>query len=219
MSPWLEVEADSLVEGESVPLYGVDFRVNAADRVTEYRALHPMGPVTLEMLPVHPHQYRDESGLWNFGSWENGSPNRTRTVTITGLTELVATLYKYQQAAPDPIIQANYRRKLNYVRLITHPSKSFAALKKVRDERAVSAQAQLCLFEDKLRNLMDQTGVYSDMHHQYIAYALALDKTQRTMAFMVDLIREHTILRDRFERRGLVPAVLDDIDAMVIYRG
>jgi len=34
----------------------------------------------------------------------------------------------------------------------------------------------------------------------------------------VDLIRQHQILRDRFERRNLDPAVLDAIDALVIYR-
>lgn len=195
------------------------FTLDGADRETEYRGISPVGSITLEMLPRYPHLFHDETGRWYFGSWENGSPLRTRVVAITTDTVLTATLYKYRQAAPTPITRPTYQRKLDYVRLLTHPVKAFSRLKTLRDERAVSAQAQLTLFEDKIRDVMDVHGVFSDLRHQYIAYALALDKTQRTMRFMVDLMREHQILRNRFENRGLDSTVLDAIDTLVIYRG
>ena len=171
------------------------------------------------MLPRYPYHFHDESGLWLFGAWENGSPSRARTVVITTDVEVTGTLFKSQQAEPDVVDQPIYRRKTDYARLITHPTKALKRLKDVRDRRAVAAQAQLCLFEDKVRLILDTSGVFSDMHHQYIAYALALDKTQRTMRWMVDLVREHRILRNRFEGRGLDSDVLDDIDQLVIYRG
>jgi len=82
----------------------------------------------------------------------------------------------------------------------------------------VAAQTQLNLFQEKVRSVLDTEGVYVDLHHEYMAYAAALDKTQRTLKFMVDWIREHQILRDRFERRGLDPGILDKIDELVIYR-
>lgn len=85
-------------------------------------------------------------------------------------------------------------------------------------ERTAVAQGQVDLFLRKVKSLLDGLGVYSDLHHQYLAYATALDKTQTEMAYMVDLIREHQILRDRFERRGLDPETLDAIDDLVIYR-
>ena len=116
--------------------------------------------------------------------------------------------------AEDPRGIKKYRRKLLFVRM----TPLLRELKEQRDYNAVAAQAQVCLMQDKLRDLMDRLGVLSDLRHQYMAYALALDKTQKEMAWMVDLIREHTILRDRFERRGLDPTVLDALDQLVIYR-
>lgn len=110
---------------------------------------------------------------------------------------------------------SQYERRTHFIKLL----RVLPRLKEERDRNAAAAQAQLALFQSKISRLMDEVGVYTDMRHQYLAYAQALDKTQRTMNFMVDLIREHTILRDRFERRALDPDVLDRIDALVIYRG
>jgi hypothetical protein len=69
-----------------------------------------------------------------------------------------------------------------------------------------------------MKHLLDKIGVYADMHPSYHAYALALDRSQREMTFMVDLIREHQILRQRWEGRGLDPTILDDIDKLIIYK-
>jgi len=107
-----------------------------------------------------------------------------------------------------------YERKVHFVRL-------FKVLSKIQDEArrmAVATQTQVAFFQGKIKDLLDQAGVYSDVHHQYQAYAQALDKSQKELAFMVDLIRQHQILRDRFERRGLDPEILDAIDRLVIYR-
>ena len=107
-----------------------------------------------------------------------------------------------------------YERRTHFIKLY----RVLRRIKPERDRNAAAAQAQLALFQNKIRDLMDGIGVYTDMRHQYMAYAQALDKTQRDMDFMVDLIREHVILRDRFERRALDPAVLNAIDNLVIYR-
>jgi len=86
------------------------------------------------------------------------------------------------------------------------------------NENQAAAQAQLGLFDEKVMALLNQTGVWLDLYQMYLSYARALDKSQRELNFMVDLIREHQILRDRFQRRGLDAAVLSAIDALVIYR-
>ena len=114
---------------------------------------------------------------------------------------------------PDTALD-RYRRKTHFVKL----TKQLRRIQdRTRRNRAV-AQAKIAFFQDKVRALLDRLGVYTDLRHQYLAYAQALDKTQREMDWMVDLIREHRILRDRFERRGLDPAVLHDIDELTIYR-
>lgn len=107
-----------------------------------------------------------------------------------------------------------YERRCHFIKLM----RVLPKLKQDRDYNAVAAQVQVALFQAKVKQLLDGIGVYTDMHHQYLAYALALDKSQRDMDFMVDLIREHRILRDRFERRALDPTVLDRVDQLVIYR-
>lgn len=103
----------------------------------------------------------------------------------------------------------------------THWLKQLVQGRKVQDDvnrYRAAAQAQLTLFEDKVRVVLDREMITSDMRHQYMAYALALDKSQRLLVWMVDLIREHQILRDRFERRGLQAPVLNAIDLLIIYR-
>lgn len=86
------------------------------------------------------------------------------------------------------------------------------------NENQAAAQAKLGFFDEKVMALLNREGVWLDYYQMYLSYARALDKSQRELDFMVDLIREHQILRDRFERRGLLPTVLSAIDALVIYR-
>lgn len=113
---------------------------------------------------------------------------------------------------PTPIDR--YRRRTHYVKMTW----KLRQIEEWTNRRRVAAQAQVALFQQKVKSLLDQAGVYNDMHHQYMAYAHALDKSQAELDFLVDLIRERRILRDRFERRALDPSVLDQIDALVIYR-
>jgi hypothetical protein len=109
---------------------------------------------------------------------------------------------------------ATYRRKTHFVKLTVQ-------IRRIRERvnrNQVVAVAQIGLFQDKIRSLLDELGVWADRRHQYQAYAAALDKSQRKLRYMVDWIREHQILRDRFERRGLRSDFLDAIDELVIYR-
>lgn len=103
----------------------------------------------------------------------------------------------------------------------THWLKQLIQGRKIEEElnrNRAAAQAQLTLLEDKVRVVLDREMITSDMRHQYMAYALTLDKSQRLLVWMVDLIREHQILRDRFERRGLQAPVLNALDQLIIYR-
>ena len=110
--------------------------------------------------------------------------------------------------------RAKYDRKTLWLK----QGKQLRALQDGIRRNLVPAMAQVTLFDFKVRRLMDEIGVWTDIRHQYLSYARALDKSQRTLAFMVDLIRERAILRDRFERRGLEPGILSQIDGLVIFR-
>jgi len=115
---------------------------------------------------------------------------------------------------PIPEGMRKYDRRTLWVKLTPQ-------LRAAQDSTALSrglAQAGLTAFDMKLIKLLDDLGVYTDMRAQYLAYARALNKSQDEMAWMVDLIREHQILRQRFEGRGLSPEVLQAIDDLVIYR-
>jgi len=107
-----------------------------------------------------------------------------------------------------------YRLKLNHVRLRF----------KYRDQieqtidKTILAQAQTTGIRVKVQTILEAEGILSDFHPSYYAYAYALDKSQRTLEFMVDLIREHQILRQKWETRGLDPAVLDKLDDVLIFR-
>lgn len=116
--------------------------------------------------------------------------------------------------APNWLEEAikKYKRKLSHVRL----TKIIRSIQDDVHANAGAAQAILCLFDEKLKYLLEQEGIYSDWHPSYMAYARALEKSQKDLTFMVDLIREHQILRDRWERRGLSEDILDKIDAIVI---
>lgn len=111
-----------------------------------------------------------------------------------------------------------YRRRTLFVKLQKRLREQRKAQGEITLVNRAVAQAQVALNQDKVRDVLDASLEYSDLRHQYSAYALALDKTQREMVFMVDLVREHQILRDRFERRGLNPVVLDRLDRVFIHK-
>lgn len=112
----------------------------------------------------------------------------------------------------------DYERKTGFVKLTWQLRRIKRRERRLRDNRMAAAQARLTLFQNKVSRLLNELGLYVDLNHQYLAYAQALDRTQSELRFMVDWMREHQILRDRFERRGLDPTVLAAIDALVIYR-
>lgn len=106
-----------------------------------------------------------------------------------------------------------YKRKLNHVRL----RPVFSAQVSTTVDKTKQAQAQNYHIKEKVKAILDEAGMLSDFHPQYLAYGYALDKSQRTMEFMVDRIREHQILRAKWETRGLDPDLLDKIDAVLIF--
>jgi hypothetical protein len=106
-----------------------------------------------------------------------------------------------------------YRQKLNHVRLRS----IYTSLVPIITEKQAVAQANQTQIKDKIKTILDVEGILSDFHTSYYCYGYALDKSQRTMAFMVDRIREHVILRQKWETRGLDPAILDKLDAVLIF--
>jgi len=112
-----------------------------------------------------------------------------------------------------------YDRKLHHAKLTKQIRELTRRSPFTIHELAAHEQARLDYLTQKVKRLIDRIGVYADMHPSYHAYALALDKSQREMTFMVDLIREHQILRNRWEGRGLDPNILDEIDKLIIYKG
>ena len=113
-----------------------------------------------------------------------------------------------------PEAQDKYQRKTRWTRI----RRVVQRIQPVTKRNIAISQAQLSLIMSKISERLDNIGVYNDMYHQYMAYALALDKSQRTLKFMVDWIRERAILRDRFERRNLDPTILSSLDQLIIYR-
>jgi hypothetical protein len=116
----------------------------------------------------------------------------------------------------DAVIYADrhYKQKTLFIRVgkIIRASQEEARVK-----IAVGVAANT-FFVGKVKKLMDELGLWTDIRHMYLAYALALDKTQGEFGWMVDLVRAHQILRNRFELRGLDAATLDRLDQLVIYR-
>jgi len=84
-------------------------------------------------------------------------------------------------------------------------------------ERAPLIMVDRVKVELKIRPILDADVTNLELRPAYLAYAYALDRSQRAYPYMVDRIREHTILRDRWETRGLSTTVLDKIDAVLIY--
>jgi hypothetical protein len=106
-----------------------------------------------------------------------------------------------------------YRQKLNHVKL----RPQLMVLIPTLQNKTAIALAQNDMIVSKIRAVLNAEGILSDYSPPYIAYGLALDKSQRKLEFMVDRIREHQILRARWQGRGLNASVLDKLDARLIF--
>jgi len=119
---------------------------------------------------------------------------------------------------PTPIwledAMRKYRQKLDHVKL----RPQLALLIPTLTDKTAVAQAQNHMILMKVKAVLDKEGIYADMRLSYYDYALALDYSQRTFDFMVDLIREHQILRHKWETKGLDPDILDKLDDLLIFR-
>jgi hypothetical protein len=69
----------------------------------------------------------------------------------------------------------------------------------------------------RLKAVLDAHGIIPDGRIAFQSYAFALARSQRAFPYMVDRIREHGILRDKWESQGLDPGILDEIDALLIF--
>ena len=199
-------------------LEGVTFTRNDVERVTPSMEGLAADGYTLVM----PEELLHDLGHFSFERWDDGTTNPTREIILTADMDVSAHFVKPPvtppppppTAATDPWWLARYQRKTHFVKLTKQ-------LREIEDQtrrhRAV-AQSQLAFFQDKVRGLLDEQGVYADLRHQYLAYAQALDKTQREMDWLVDVNREARILRDRFLRRNLDPDVLQAIYELVTFR-
>jgi len=112
-----------------------------------------------------------------------------------------------------PDAMKKYKRKLNHVRLRGVFTREIDMIQ----SKCAVAQLQNRHIIDKVKPILQKEGILPDMTIAYYCYSLALDKSQRTLEFMVDRIREHQILRDRWESRGLDPSILDKLDTMLIW--
>lgn len=116
---------------------------------------------------------------------------------------------------PSPLdifeAERRYRRALGHVKLY----KQLRTIETETLDYGAVAQAELQELTRKLKRLMDRLGVWCDWHPSYIAYAFALNKSQKDLPDQVDRTREWNILRDRWGRRGLDPTVLGEIDQLV----
>jgi hypothetical protein len=107
-----------------------------------------------------------------------------------------------------------YQVKLNHVRL----RRVLDEVIPQAHEKSIDSQVQVQTVMNKVRPILDRLKMPLELRLAYYAYSLALDRSQREYAYMVDRIREHQILRSKWETRGLNPDVLDDIDRILIWR-
>jgi hypothetical protein len=112
----------------------------------------------------------------------------------------------------DPEAIRKYEMKTYWVRLYT-------MLQPRMDEahrRSLEGQAVSNYVIEQVKPILDQKPMVLEMRVAYYAYAQALYRSQRKFTYRVDRIREHQILRHRFESRGLDPSILDEIDKRLI---
>jgi hypothetical protein len=112
----------------------------------------------------------------------------------------------------DPEAIRKYEMKTYWVRLYT-------MLQPRIDEahrRSLEGQAVSNYVIEQVKPILDRRSMVLELRVAYYAYAHALYRSQRQFKFRVDRIREHQILRHRFESRGLDPSILDEIDKRII---
>jgi len=113
-----------------------------------------------------------------------------------------------------PAAIEKYKVKLHHVRL----RRVLSGIIQKTHEKGTDAQVQTQTVINKVKPILDRLKIPLELRLSYYAYSLALDRSQREHAYMVDRIREHQILRSKWESRGLNPDVLDEIDKLLIWR-
>jgi hypothetical protein len=83
--------------------------------------------------------------------------------------------------------------------------------------RNLQAGANYEMMISRVRAKLSELGVNPEFMGFYFAYSEALFKSQLKLAWMVDRIREHQILRDKWEKRGFDPKILDELDKILIF--
>jgi hypothetical protein len=107
----------------------------------------------------------------------------------------------------------NYRTKTDWEKLLLKFNENYEKYEKAGVINAASDAS----FRLRVSKLLNELGVNLEHHPAYFAYAQALYYAQFKYRYMVDRIREHKILRDKWERRGLDPHILDQLDKMLIF--
>jgi hypothetical protein len=112
----------------------------------------------------------------------------------------------------DPEALKKYERNTYWVRL-------YMMLQPRMEEahrRSLEGQAVSNYVIEQVKPILDRRSMVLEMRVAYYAYAQALYRSQRRFKFRVDRIREHQILRHRFESRGLDASILDEIDKRLV---
>jgi len=113
---------------------------------------------------------------------------------------LQEALRKYKVKLDDIAIRRKYREK-----------------EKQMEERHSIAIYELTMLQKKVKDLCCRLGVIPDWEIWYHAYAEWLWKRMKTYTKQ-DIARERLVMRIRWERRGLDPKVLDEIDKILGFR-
>jgi len=118
---------------------------------------------------------------------------------------------------PDSPVWDPAKWQRNYIESI-QPGKVLKALKpkieRVR-ERGLAAQAELDWLQRAVTKICYNHGVMLELVPHYVAYAEEVHFRARQFEWDTDRRREHKLLRVKWEKRGLDPALLDEIDKVV----
>jgi hypothetical protein len=107
----------------------------------------------------------------------------------------------------------HYRAETDWLKIREKWTKEQQGIK----TKGVLGNARFEKMIDRVRSKLCELGVNPEFMGFYFAYAEALYKSQIQMGWMVDRIREHQILRDRWETRGLKAEILDELDKILIF--
>jgi len=110
---------------------------------------------------------------------------------------LKEALRKYQVKLDDIAIRRKYLEK-----------------EKQMEEKHSGAIYELTFLQKKVKEICSRLGVVPDWEIWYHSYAEWLWKRKKTYTKQ-DIARERLVMRIRWERRGLRPDVLDEIDRML----